>query len=162
MWYSIGLHDQWNSPFKINITENSGKCLFSYLRMYHFSFRLYLNISMARFSTFYMQLEVIWTSINIDNLEMYITKIECYALCIAFNMLLCFVENRWENMERLGLWRNATFNNISVIVWQSVLLVEETRVSGENHQPTAIHRQTLSHNVVSSTPSHEWDLNSQL
>jgi hypothetical protein len=31
---------------------------------------------------------------------------------------------------------NATFNNISVILWQSVLLVEET---GENHQPIASH-----------------------
>jgi hypothetical protein len=28
---------------------------------------------------------------------------------------------------------NATFNNISVILWWSVLLVEETRVPGENH-----------------------------
>jgi hypothetical protein len=28
---------------------------------------------------------------------------------------------------------NAIFNNISVILWQSVLLVEETRVPGENH-----------------------------
>jgi len=28
---------------------------------------------------------------------------------------------------------NATFNNISVISWRSVLLVEETRVPGENH-----------------------------
>ena len=28
---------------------------------------------------------------------------------------------------------NATFNNISVILWQFVLLVEETRVPGENH-----------------------------
>ena len=28
---------------------------------------------------------------------------------------------------------NATFNNISVISWQSVLLVEETEVSEENH-----------------------------
>ena len=28
---------------------------------------------------------------------------------------------------------NATFNNISVISWWSVLLVEETRVPGENH-----------------------------
>jgi hypothetical protein len=27
---------------------------------------------------------------------------------------------------------NATFNNISVISWQSVLLVEETEVPGEN------------------------------
>ena len=30
---------------------------------------------------------------------------------------------------------NATINNISVISWQSVLLVEETRVPGENHRP---------------------------
>jgi hypothetical protein len=31
---------------------------------------------------------------------------------------------------------NATFNNISAISWQSVLLVEET---GENHRLTASH-----------------------
>jgi hypothetical protein len=30
---------------------------------------------------------------------------------------------------------NATFNNISVISWPSVLLVEETGVPGENHRP---------------------------
>ena len=47
---------------------------------------------------------------------------------------------------------NATFNNISVILWQSVLLVEETGVPGENHRPVRNHWQTLSHNVVSSTP----------
>ena len=28
---------------------------------------------------------------------------------------------------------NTTFNNISVILWRSVLLVEETRAPGENH-----------------------------
>ena len=32
---------------------------------------------------------------------------------------------------------NATFNNISVISWWSVLLVEETRVPGENNRPVA-------------------------
>ena len=48
---------------------------------------------------------------------------------------------------------NATFNNISVISWRSILLVEETRVSWENHRPVASLWQTsLSHNVVSSTP----------
>jgi len=41
---------------------------------------------------------------------------------------------------------NATFNNISVISWRSVLLEEET---GENHRPAASHWQTLSHSVVS-------------
>jgi len=50
---------------------------------------------------------------------------------------------------------NDTFNNISVILWRSVVLVEETGVPGENHGPVASHWQTLSHNVVSSTPHHE-------
>jgi hypothetical protein len=43
---------------------------------------------------------------------------------------------------------NATFNNIPVITWRSVLLVEETGVPGENHRPDASHSQTLSHNYV--------------
>jgi hypothetical protein len=47
---------------------------------------------------------------------------------------------------------NATLNNISVISWWSVLLVEETRVHAENHRPAASYYQALSHNVVSSTP----------
>ena len=34
---------------------------------------------------------------------------------------------------------NTTFNNISVISWWTVLLVEETGVPGENHRPAASH-----------------------
>jgi len=56
---------------------------------------------------------------------------------------------------------NTTFNNISDISWWSVLLVEETGAPGENHRPVASHWQILSHIVVSSTPRHEWDSNSQ-
>ena len=57
---------------------------------------------------------------------------------------------------------SATFNSISVISLQSVLLVEETGVPEDNHRPAAIHLQTLSHNVISSTPRHERGSNSQL
>jgi len=58
---------------------------------------------------------------------------------------------------------NATFNNISAISWRSDLLVQETEVLGEkNNRSVAIHWQTLSHNVVSSTPRHEPDSKSQL
>ena len=39
---------------------------------------------------------------------------------------------------------NCTINNISVIPWRSVLLVEKT---GENQRPVASHCQTLSHNA---------------
>jgi hypothetical protein len=45
---------------------------------------------------------------------------------------------------------NTNFNNISVISWRSVLLVEETGVPGVNHRPVASHWQTSSHNVVSN------------
>ena len=44
-----------------------------------------------------------------------------------------------------------TFNNISVISWRSVLLMEETGPPGENHRPVASHWQTLSYNFASST-----------
>jgi hypothetical protein len=57
---------------------------------------------------------------------------------------------------------NATFNNIRVIFWQSVLLVEEIGVPGENHRPVASHWQTLPHNVVSSTSCNKWGSNSTL
>jgi len=49
------------------------------------------------------------------------------------------------NME-MSMVFNATFNNTSIISWRSILLVEETRVHGDNHW------QTLSHNSVSSIP----------
>jgi hypothetical protein len=57
---------------------------------------------------------------------------------------------------------NVTFNNISGISWRSVLLVEETGVPGENHRHVASHWQNISHNVVSSKPRHQRDLNSQI
>jgi hypothetical protein len=34
---------------------------------------------------------------------------------------------------------NATFNNISVISWQEVLLVKETGVTEENQRPVTSH-----------------------
>jgi hypothetical protein len=64
------------------------------------------------------------------------------------------LSNLWLELITLNLkgWVmvfNTTFNNISVILWWSVLLMGET---AENHRPVASHWQTLSHNVVSSTP----------
>ena len=53
---------------------------------------------------------------------------------------------------------NANLKNISVISWQSVLLVKET---GENHRHATIYRQALSHKVALSM-LHERNSNSQL
>ena len=50
---------------------------------------------------------------------------------------------------------NSTFNNISVMSWWPLLLVEETR---EKHRPGESYWQTLSHHV-SRTPRHEWGSN---
>jgi len=33
---------------------------------------------------------------------------------------------------------NATFNNISIISWLSVLLMEEIKIPGENHRPAQV------------------------
>jgi len=57
-------------------------------------------------------------------------------------VLTCWI---WIHRFGLGLFKvfNATFNNISVISWRSVLLEEETSVPGENHRTVASHRQTF-------------------
>ena len=62
---------------------------------------------------------------NLNCLRLNSNKIQRYV-----NMM--FVNDRGEG----GGWfmvLNATFNNITVISWQSVLLMEETGVPGENH-----------------------------
>ena len=45
----------------------------------------------------------------------------------------------FEGVGVIVLVLNATFNNISVISWRSVILVEETGVPGENHRHAASH-----------------------
>ena len=62
----------------------------------------------------------------------------------------------------LVLWCLVPRNNSPLMLWWSVLLVEETGVPGENHRTVASHRQTLSHNVVSITSRHERGSSSQL
>ena len=47
----------------------------------------------------------------------------------SFN-IICFINKRDKIVEFRFMVFNATFNNISVISWRSVLLMEET---GENH-----------------------------
>jgi hypothetical protein len=60
-------------------------------------------------------------------------------------MVTSSVEDGWFNIlgcvKQIKIKKvfNATFNTISVISWQSVLLVEKTGVSGENHRPVASH-----------------------
>ena len=75
-----------------------------------------------------------------------------WKFIIAVSFLTSFYNRAWLVWFMVF---NATFSNILVISWLSILLVEETGVPGENHWPAASHWQILSHNVVSNTPCHE-------
>jgi hypothetical protein len=55
----------------------------------------------------------------------------CDKVCHKYNVNILF--------DVCLMVLNATFNNISVISWRSVLLVEETGGHGENHRPVASH-----------------------
>jgi hypothetical protein len=94
-------------------------------------------------------------------LELNHSKCKFSSLFYLIETLLLFYL-KWMPVKIEFMVFNATFNNISVIPWWSLLLVKETRVLGENHRPVTSHWQTLSHNVVSSTPCHERGSNSQL
>ena len=54
------------------------------------------------------------------------------------NNLLTSTNNVFESLGFGFMVFNATFNNISVILWRSVLLVEETRVPGR--KPPTCHK----------------------
>ena len=54
-------------------------------------------------------------------------------------MLPVLGSNDFLILTDVYLFVYATFNNISVISWRSVLLVEETGVPGENHRPVESH-----------------------
>ena len=64
-------------------------------------------------------------------LNLQLNLMNVYVMCI-----LSMVYNQ-HSIGRMVF--NATFNNISVISWRSVLVVEETGVPGENHRPVASH-----------------------
>ena len=81
-------------------------------------------------------------TVSLANKAHYKAKIQ---LKVALTIHYPFMVHGWL---WLGLW---CFNNISVISLRSVLLMEKTKVPGENHRPVTSHWQTLSHIVVSST-----------
>ena len=75
-------------------------------------------------------------------LKLYIAFSVCVMYFVKFRRRIRNHQRNGRRSHRNCLLRrkfmvmvfNATFNNISVISWWSVLLVEETRVPGENHR----------------------------
>jgi hypothetical protein len=74
-----------------------------------------------------------------------LTKQTSLCTCITAKEIL---EIQSTNQSVCLMVFNTTFNNISVISWRSVLLMDETGGPGEDQWPFASHWQTLSHNVV--------------
>jgi hypothetical protein len=68
----------------------------------------------------------------------------CTIVIIYYDLLVYYQRLVWCGFMVF----NATFNNISVISWRWVLLVEESGGPGEDQWPAASHWQTLSHNVL--------------
>jgi hypothetical protein len=71
-------------------------------------------------------------------------SIERDSIYIVYLILNTFYCKCLHQARRVGygLWVkvfNATFDNISIISWRSVLLVVETGVPGENNRPAASH-----------------------
>ena len=98
-----------------------------------------------------------------SNYDLSTIPLSCRLSCVLLSNESCII-TYWLLLynyivSRIRVWSltensvclmvfNTTFNNISVISWRSVVLVEETGVPGENHRPVVNHWQTLSHNVV--------------
>ena len=94
---------------------------------------------------FQIQLNVFYTN-NLKDISM---KWGVINLNTPFNNWSC-INTLVHTFRVRFMMLNATFNNISVLLWQSVLLVEESEVPGENHRPAASHWHT-STNIASNT-----------
>jgi hypothetical protein len=83
---------------------------------------------------------IIWTEAKLRSIYYYVGdrpvyKLpfgpKCHELFVILHELFDKYSMNWINNEGLVMVFNTTINNISVISWLSVLLVEETAVPGE-------------------------------
>jgi hypothetical protein len=73
-----------------------------------------------------------------EHLEIYLDNIDKFhRQCMIVDFYYRSNSNDFP-MVRFMMF-SATFNNISVILWRSVLFAEETGVLGENHRTVASH-----------------------
>ena len=78
-------------------------------------------------------------------------------------LLSCYLRDHYNSPQNIGFFFvvgfmvfNATFNNISAISWQSVLLVEETREPGENPDRPQV-TDKLYHIILYTSPWSRFD-----
>jgi hypothetical protein len=71
---------------------------------------------------------------------------------IEGNTKTLFNENETRLLRKIVYGVLRPFQQYFSYIVAVSFIVEETGVPGENHRPAASHWQTLSHNVISSTP----------
>ena len=119
-----------------------------------FLFHAYLQFILLYDTQIKLILIITWYLINVEQ-----TIRNSYIIAQTWKTTLLKIWNLWpfllfsvqtciRKFNVCLMVFKATLNNISVILWQSVLLLEETGRLRENHRPVASHWQTLSHNVV--------------
>jgi hypothetical protein len=64
-----------------------------------------------------------------------------FYYCDSYNDIILVIKLKIISNMFVCLFVNTTFNNISVISWRSVLLMEETSGPGENNRPVPNHWQ---------------------
>jgi hypothetical protein len=71
----------------------------------------------------------IWNFNFSSNFDVFLCDLNIFVVVLCYGTVIVSV----DKIVGWFMVFNATFNNISIISWLSVLLVEETGVPGENH-----------------------------
>ena len=91
----------------------------------------------------------------VNNFDIYICfSKEGYGCKWEWETIQFYTKKQTKAFRVRAMVLNATFNNISIISWRSVLLMEETGVPEEIHRPTTSHWQTLSYKAGFELTTH--------
>jgi hypothetical protein len=138
-------------------------------------------VSVLRYILFIFHINKCWLFISINIFK----NIHVQWTCTFFLYLRLAFQISWESQEpailvcidqkprgsvsgpRVKYWYANVKMTILIGLWclmplSTILQLYSGGVPRENHRPVASHWQTLSHNVVLSTPRHERGSNSQL
>ena len=96
---------------------------------------VFIAIRVAGSSVFYV---IFCRSLYVIFLLPFIYCLSFFDLRLLITPLVLYKGSRYEYRVMVMVF-NATFNNISIILWRLILLVDETGVPRENHRPVASH-----------------------